>query len=80
MNIKTFYGMLLGFILAAPVSAAQPNVEFFSPQGEVKGVRQVTVRFSEQIVPFGDPRLVEPFDITARKKAASGGRTGKLDI
>ncbi|MFO1436315.1 MAG: hypothetical protein U1F34_08210, partial [Gammaproteobacteria bacterium] len=49
--------------------AAQPNnppagkVDTFSPQGTVKGVRQVAVRFTEQMVPFGDPRLVEPFDI-----------------
>lgn len=43
--------------------AAAPAVEFFSPQGEVKGVRQVTARFSEQMVAFGDPRLRDPFDI-----------------
>ena len=35
----------------------------FSPQGTVKNIRQVSVRFSEQMVPFGDPRLLEPFDI-----------------
>ncbi len=40
-----------------------PSVEVFSPQGTVKAVRQVAVRFSAQMVPFGDPRLVEPFDI-----------------
>jgi hypothetical protein len=40
------------------------RVEVFSPQGTVKGVRQVAVRFTEQMVPFGDPRLVEPFDIS----------------
>jgi hypothetical protein len=32
-----------------------PSVEFFSPQGTVKTVRQVNARFSEQMVPFGDP-------------------------
>src|SRR5512134_2211499 len=39
------------------------TVDAFSPQGEVKGVRQVAVRFSEPMVAFGDPRLEVPFDI-----------------
>jgi hypothetical protein len=30
---------------------------FFSPQGTVKQVRQVTARFSEPMVPLGDPRV-----------------------
>ncbi|MGB8433000.1 MAG: MG2 domain-containing protein, partial [Burkholderiales bacterium] len=45
-------------------AAAEPaRVESFSPQGEVKDVRQVVARFSQPMVPFGDPRLVEPFDV-----------------
>ena len=48
-------------LLAGAASAAQ--VDFFSPQGEVKGVRQVAVRFSDPMVAFGDPRLPEPFEI-----------------
>jgi len=52
---------ILLLMAAGTVSAAQ--VEVFSPQGEVKGVRQVAVRFSEPMVAFGDPRLPEPFDI-----------------
>jgi len=47
--------------LSTPGFAAR--VELFSPQGEVKGVRQVSARFSDAIVAFGDPRLAEPFDI-----------------
>ena len=43
--------------------AADPVIELFSPQGAVKKVRQVTVRFSAPMVPFGDPRLREPFEI-----------------
>ncbi|MCK7581899.1 MAG: hypothetical protein MZV65_43950 [Chromatiales bacterium] len=38
-------------------------MELFSPQGEVKQVRQVTARFAEQMVAFGEPREVAPFDI-----------------
>jgi uncharacterized protein YfaS (alpha-2-macroglobulin family) len=48
--------------LALPLLAwAQSAVESFSPEGTVKGVRQVKVRFSEQMVPFGDLRLSDPF-------------------
>ncbi|MBF0343754.1 MAG: alpha-2-macroglobulin [Nitrospirae bacterium] len=44
------------------------TVESFSPEGIVKSVRQVTVRFSEQMVPFGDPRLTSPFAIDCAPK------------
>ena len=43
--------------------ALAATVEAFSPQGTVKDVRQVAVRFSEPMVAFGDPRLPEPFAI-----------------
>ena len=49
-----------------------PRSSFFSPSGEVKKVRQVAVRFSEQMVAFGDPREVDPFDIAC--PAAGKGR------
>jgi len=52
------------FISSAVFAEDGPQVEMFSPQGTVKGVRQVNVRFSEQMVPLGDPRgLIDPFDI-----------------
>src|SRR4030095_8605394 len=47
------------------------KVEVFSPQGEVKGVRQVAARFSELMVAFGDPRLAEPFDIECVEKGSA---------
>jgi hypothetical protein len=59
-------GSLLALVLlsaAAPAAAAGPRVESFSPQGTVKRLRQATARFSEPMVPFGDPRLGEPFAI-----------------
>ncbi|MBL8037176.1 MAG: hypothetical protein JNN16_06700 [Nitrospira sp.] len=41
-----------------------PHIEVFTPEGSVEGVRQVRARFSEPVVPFGDPRgIVDPFDI-----------------
>ena len=55
--------------LAASAALAQP-VELFSPQGEVKGVRQVTARFAKPMVAFGDPRLPDPFEIDCAEKGS----------
>jgi hypothetical protein len=41
--------------------AAATGVESFSPQGEVKAVRQVSARFDVDMAPLGDPRLADPF-------------------
>ncbi len=46
-----------------------PRVEIFSPEGTVKNVRQVMVRFSEPMAPFGDPSgAVMPFEVIAPVK------------
>src|SRR5262249_34957758 len=54
--------------LQAPAEAqtpAPPQVTRFSPEGVVKGVRQVTARFSAPMVPLGDPRpATDVFEIT----------------
>ncbi len=49
-----------------PVPAQQQaRIESFSPTGTVKKIRQVQVRFSEPMVPFGDIRdAAQPFTIT----------------
>ncbi len=62
------------FILLSTVPAFAQEVkkdtviDHFSPQGTVKDVRQVTARFSEPMVSFGDPRLPDPFDIRCAGK------------
>ena len=62
------------FILIALIPAfaqegkAAAQIEHFSPQGTVKEIRQVTARFSEPMVSFGDPRLADPFDIRCAEK------------
>ncbi|HYP66625.1 MAG TPA: hypothetical protein VEP67_00045, partial [Thiobacillaceae bacterium] len=61
---------LLGLVLVGLVHAA--GIESFFPQGEVKGIRQVSVRFTDEMVPLGDPRLPEPFAIDCGAKG--GGR------
>ncbi len=49
----------------------EPRVLQFTPQGTVKNVRQVTVRFSEPMVPLGDPRLADPFEIACPESGAA---------
>ncbi|HEX7810880.1 MAG TPA: alpha-2-macroglobulin family protein, partial [Burkholderiales bacterium] len=68
--MKAGWCALIASLASGSAFAAQ--VEMFSPQGEVKGVRQVAVRFSEPMVAFGDPRLPEPFAIDCA--AAGTGR------
>ena len=46
-------GLDLAFVIAAHAAA----IVSVSPRGEVAQVRQVTVKFSEAVVAFGDPRL-----------------------
>jgi len=62
---------LLPFLLAAATAVPAAQVEVFSPQGEVKGVRQVSARFSEAMVALGDPRLADPFDIDCPEQGAA---------
>lgn len=63
--------VMLAIVLLLPPSsggaadAIEPRVILFSPQGTVKGVRQVTARFSEPMVPVGDPRIAaDPFEVS----------------
>ena len=62
--VSLYLFSFLGFTYAEE----NAHIDMFSPQGTVKKIRQVSVRFSEQMVPFGDPRLVEPFDIKCPEK------------
>jgi uncharacterized protein YfaS (alpha-2-macroglobulin family) len=80
MKLKTIGIALFFFISSISIASAadKPSVEMFSPQGTVKGVRQVTVRFSEQMVPLGDPRgLIEPFSIDCSEKGQGRWADGK---
>ena len=43
-----------------------------TPQGEVAQVRQVVVKFSQAVVPFGDPRLPDPMTIACQGPAPAG--------
>lgn len=69
-TVRTLLPFLIISCLSLNIAEAgeQAQVETFSPQGTVKGVRQVSVRFSEPMVTFGDPRLPAPFDIACPAK------------
>ena len=58
---------------AQAVSVPPIEVTNFSPQGQVKGVRQVVARFSAPVVNFGDPRTDAPFAARARAIAEPDG-------
>ena len=80
MKLRLFEVLFCIGLLVAPGVYAEnePQVEMFSPQGTIKGVRQVSVRFSEQMVPFGDPgAIIEPFDIICPEKGTSRWADGK---
>jgi hypothetical protein len=68
MTTRWLSAILTALLLQAAAGSPaqqQARIESFSPQGTVKRVRQVQVRFSEPMVPFGDLRAVsQPFDIT----------------
>ncbi len=43
------------------------RIVLFSPQHEARTVRQVQARFSEDMIPFGDPRRTDPFTVQCPK-------------
>src|SRR5271156_6463169 len=69
LNSLRFCATIWLILLCAQGHAA--TVDVFSPQGEVKSVRQVAVVFPKPMVPSGDPRLTEPFDIDCPEKGTS---------
>src|SRR5688500_16674388 len=63
-KVRSFGGAIaLVLCTCSSFSASGAAVQSFSPQGQAKGVRQVTARFSEPMVAFGDPRLADPFNV-----------------
>ncbi|MFO1205332.1 MAG: MG2 domain-containing protein [Burkholderiales bacterium] len=57
-------------VCAGLVRAEPPGIDAFSPQGTTKAVRQVSARFVTPMVPFGEPRLADPFDVSCAVKGA----------
>jgi uncharacterized protein YfaS (alpha-2-macroglobulin family) len=73
-HVKFSVVSFLTLFLLATASLCQADqgarVELFSPQGTIKGVRQVTARFSAPMTTFGDPRVESPFTIACPEKGA----------
>src|ERR1700754_4778815 len=57
-------------LMAGMVHAA--TITSVSPQGEVAQVRQITVKFSEAVVAFGDLRLPDPLSLSCQGAAPAG--------
>ena len=58
---------------AAAAGAAQAaTITSVSPRGEVAQVRQLTVRFSEAVVPFGDLRQGDPLVVACEGAVPPG--------
>lgn len=70
MRYRVLFLFLFFLCLYPLISFASSDsvIEHFSPQGLVKNVRQVSVRFSEKMVSFGDPALTDPFEIRCSEK------------
>ncbi|MGD9831486.1 MAG: MG2 domain-containing protein [Piscinibacter sp.] len=72
MNHKNRRGAA-ALLLAALAAAAQAaSISGVTPRGEVVQVRQVTLRFSEAVVPFGDLRLPDPAGVACDGPAVAG--------
>jgi uncharacterized protein YfaS (alpha-2-macroglobulin family) len=77
MKLKTkhFTFLLVHSLFAlVPLLCGQQTarIEDFSPQGTVKNIRQVRARFSDPMVPLGDPReSVAPFTISCTEKGTA---------
>lgn len=64
-------------LLTAALTAATPpaqaaRIDRVQPQGEVAEVRQISVRFSEAVVPLGDGRQKPPLTLQCNGRAPAG--------
>lgn len=70
---------LLGlcFYVSVPMHAATINA--LSPQGEIAKVRQITVKFDEAMVPFGDPNAPAPLTMSCSPQVLQQGQGRWVD-
>ncbi len=54
------------------VASHAATITSVSPQGEVAQVRQISVKFSEAVVPFGDLRLPDPMSLACQGAVPNG--------
>ena len=59
--MQRFFKLVAGVVVGMSWPVAQAaTIQALSPQGEVPQARQITAKFSEAVVPFGDLRLPDP--------------------
>ena len=63
---------LAALLLLLNAAAGAASIAGVSPQGEVAQVRQVTAKFAQAVVAFGDPRLPDPFELKCSGAAPAG--------
>ena len=73
-SVRRSLQLLLGLACAAAGAAQAYTLTALSPQGEVARVRQITAKFSEPMVSFGDPKAPAPLTVSCDNAAASRGQ------
>ncbi len=68
--MRSLFTAVAALLAAAGTHAA--TIASVTPRGEVAQVRQVTVKFSEPVVPFGDLRLPDPMTLACQGAAPAG--------
>ncbi|MDH5540712.1 MAG: Ig-like domain-containing protein, partial [Rhizobacter sp.] len=63
--------------LTAPSPAQAASIVSVSPQGEVAQVRQITVKFSDAVVPFGNAQLPAPMRLSCTGNAGAATGDGR---
>ena len=72
MNHKNRRGAAALLLAALAAVAQAASISGVTPRGEVAQARQVTLRFSEAVVPFGDLRLPDPASVACEGPAVAG--------
>jgi uncharacterized protein YfaS (alpha-2-macroglobulin family) len=76
--IRPASACLRWLLLAAALTAAQAHAfgvkEVTPREGEVEGVRQISVRFDDNVVGFGNPAAPAPFTVSCADAAAARGQ------
>ncbi|MFI5348282.1 MAG: alpha-2-macroglobulin [Elusimicrobiota bacterium] len=75
--MRVALAFLISGLCSFASAADRAKVELFAPQGFVKQVRQATARFSAPMVPLGDLRGREPFDVECGAKGTGRWVDGK---
>ncbi len=60
---KIISGLIAAGLALASGASLAASIQTFSPQGEIRTVRQVAARFSESMVKFGDKDAPHPFTV-----------------